>query len=92
MFTVKSFSKPEFLPLELGDKVTWWSRRYKAYIVGQVVELTQKFRYSYYRDDAGWHTEPHPTERVYVRPDKNIPFGYPSYRLSFKASGLQKIS
>lgn len=92
MFTVKSFSKPEFLPLELGDKVTWWSRRYKTYIVGQVVELTQKFQYSYYRDAGVWRAEPHPVERVYVQPDENVPDGYPYYRLSFKASGLQKIS
>lgn len=92
MFAAKSFSSPQIISLDLGDKVTWWSRRYKTYITGQVVELTRKYNYRYFRKpDGTWDHEGTPVERIYVKPDDTAPEHYPYYRLSFKPFSLSKI-
>lgn len=92
MFEVVNFSKPEFIPLNINDKVTWWSRRYKSWITGTVVEMTCKFRREWDRKTRSWVAN-NSYERIYVLPiSENLPKRYPRYRLSFNASSLRKIT
>jgi len=93
MFEIRSYTRPEYLPLQIDDSVTWWSRRYRAWISGTVVEMKVSKRTKWIYDGAPgkYRPEHRIIERIAVSPSTTSPSGYPPYRIYVTPANLAKL-